>query len=142
MADLDRRVELLRGVPVIGSFPENELKTLGDVLEEREIDFFGLVYHRSKADPLYLVDRGIVALMGRYRAVTYREIYEGGYFGSIDSLSIYVSQANVSSRRGADILVLPRNNFGQWLSANPHIPEMLEAKADAWLRDVELSRVQ
>ena len=138
-------LEALRSVPVFASLDDEEAASLRDLLDVRHAPAGSVLFRAGDAgDALFLLEAGRVRMHLRDTdgdELTLAELARGDFFGEMALLDGKPRSANATVIEDARFAVLARNDFIEFVRANPDVTmKMLSAITERLRRTDELLR--
>jgi CRP-like cAMP-binding protein len=136
-ADIDQRIEFLRGVWLFSACSDDELSRIAALSQPREIAAGSEVTRQGdEGDEFYVVLEGSATASVDGDEVG--TIGAGGFFGEMALIDGGERIATVTSTTALNVLVLDRHDFNEMLSiAMPEVTPKLLAVVGARMRAIE-----
>lgn len=124
VATMDRKLEMLASVPLLGGLGRKEMQAIGALCDEVEVAAGRVIARQgSTADAFYVILDGTVAIERDGRHL--RDLGAGDFFGELALLGRVPRTATATASTAGRLLVLGHREFNTLVADNPTIQEQL-----------------
>ena len=125
---MDRKLELLRGVPLFADLDAQSLDAVGVLAREVELPAGHIVMLQGDpADGFYVIVDGTIRV--ERAGGTVRSLSSGGFFGEIALLEGGPRTATATCVTDSRVLTIQRHEFERLMTAMPHLERRIRLAA-------------